>query len=352
MTRRQLLEVEASRAFEATKRFDELTYFHVPFDELNGDDRTEAALTRLAGNGERIAVVGPSGCGKSSLIASVFGPLSEALASHVVPLRIPVAAEEEATVTEPGSMARHLVRYVTQWASADRFSRDEKRFFEETIAESKRRSGSGSVREFHIGLPVWLARGEFASQVQSAGTDYEVHTGASDAVEALRRMVALFGSHDLYPVFVFEDSDSWLNIPGLDRSSVANAFFVKTLRMLSKEIDAGLVVAVHDEYLDLAGYRATARLLSGEIRVPRLIAARAGIDAILRDRLIIAEVDVPVEDIFSDAAVSWLAKHYETGKQIRDVLIVAQRSLQHALSNGMDVVPEQLVEQAVAEFGS
>jgi hypothetical protein len=350
MTRAQLLEVEASRAFEATKRFDELTYFHVPFDELNGDDRTEAALTRLAGYGDRVAVVGASGSGKSSLIASVFGPLSEDLPAHIVPLRVPVAAEDEETVTQPGLMARHLVRYVTRWASAHRFTRDEKNFFDETLAESKRRSPSGAVREFSIGLPVWLARAEFASQVRSAGTDYETRMGAADAVEALKRMVALFASHSLYPIFVFEDSDSWLNIPGLDRSHVANAFFVKTLRILSKEIDAGLVVAIHTEYLGLAGYKASADLLSGEIRVPRLIDARAGIDTILRDRLVIAEVDTPLHAVFEDEAISWLAKHYETGRQIRDVLAVTQRSLQHALSDGLDTVSKQLVEQAIGEY--
>jgi ABC-type dipeptide/oligopeptide/nickel transport system ATPase component len=349
LSREQLLLVESSRALEATKRFDQLTYYHVPFDQLNGDERTEATLTRLVGNGDRVAVVGASGCGKSSLLASVLGPLAENLPGRIVPMRVPIAAEADATVTDPGSMARHLVRYITRWASPERFSDDERHFFEGTVAEATRRSGPGGTREFHIGLPLWLARAEFASQVQSIGTDYESRGMAADAVEALRRLVALFASHELYPILVFEDSDAWLNIPGLDRSQVANAFFMRTIRMLAKEVDAGLVVAVHEEYLALEGYKVTSGLLSGEIHVPRLINARDGIDAILRDRMTIAEVGVPIEAVIEDEAIAWLAKYYETGKQIRDVLSVAQRSVQHSLSDGMETVTEQLVDQAIAE---
>jgi hypothetical protein len=350
VTLEQLGEVETSRAFEATKRFDQLGYFHVPFDQLNGDDHTEAAFTRLVGNAERVAVVGASGCGKSSLIASVLGPLSVNLPDAIVPLRVPVAAEQDDVVIEPGSMARHIVLYATRWASAELFSDEEKALLEQTVAEATRRSISGKTRAFHIGLPIWLAQAEFARQVQSIGQDYESRGGAANSVEALRRMASLFGSAGLYPVFVFEDSDAWLSIPGLDRSQVANSFFLRVIPMLTKEIDAGLVVAVHEEYLALDGYKSASVLLSGEIRVPRLLDPRAGIETILRDRLVIAEVDSPIETIMEDVAFDWLAKFYETGRTIRDVLRVAQRSLQHALSDRIEIVGEQLVDQAITEL--
>jgi hypothetical protein len=350
VTFEHLREVEASRAFEATKRFDELAYFHVPFDQLNGDTHTEASLTRLVGNGERVAVIGASGTGKSSLMASVLGPFADDLPDAIVPLRVPVAAEQDAVVMEPGGMARHLVQYVTRWASAEMFSVEEREFLSQTVAEATRRSGSGKTREFHIGLPLWLARAEFARQVQSTGQEYESRGAAADSVEALKRMAFLFVSSGLNPVFVFEDSDAWLSIPGLDRSHVANAFFLRTIRMLTKDVEAGLVVAVHEEYLALDGYMAASEWLSSEIRVPRLLNAREGVDTILRDRLTIAEVAAPIESVLEGEAIDWLAKFYESGRTIRDVLRVAQRSLQHALSDGIDVVGEQLVDQAITEL--
>jgi hypothetical protein len=49
-------------------------------------------------------------------------------------------------------------------------------------------------------------------------------------------------------------------------------------------------------------------------------------------------------------AVRLLAKHYDSEKTLRDVLRIAQRSLQHALSDGIESVTTQLIEQAIAQL--
>src|SRR5436309_9059281 len=110
MSHEALRAVDESRALEATRRFEELSLYHVPFDELNGDKQTEDAFTHMVANQGRVAIIGPSGSGKSSLIAAVLGPLALDLPDHIVPLRVPVATESDATVTQPGPMARHFVR--------------------------------------------------------------------------------------------------------------------------------------------------------------------------------------------------------------------------------------------------
>jgi hypothetical protein len=350
MTREALRAVEASRAFEATRRFEELSLYHVPFDQLNGDQHTEATLTRLVAGEGRTAVVGPSGSGKSSLISSVLGPLATELPERMVPLRVPVATENDQTVTDPGAMAGHLVRYVTRWASRERFSEAEREELQRGVAEVSRRTKGGGSREYHVGLPLWLANAEFAHEVKSTGEEYESERSGADAVEHLKRMLALFVSHDLFAVFVFDDSDTWLRIEGLDRTAVANAFFMNTIRMMTKELDAGLVMAVHDGYLELEGYREASAWLSGDVRVPRLLHPHAGVDTILRDRLAVAGVVHPIENVIEDHAIRQVAKHYESGRTIRDVLRVAQRSLQHALSDGLDLVTAQVVEQAGTEL--
>ncbi len=352
MTHQALSEVEASRALDATRRFEELAFFHVPFDELNGDDSTESHFTHQIANEGRVAVIGSSGSGKSSLVSSVLGPFSQGLPEHIVPLRVPVAAESDETVTEPGAMARHLVRYVTRWATPEMFSKAEKDDFDRSIAEVSRRSVGGRVRSFRISLPLWLADAEFAAQIQAVGSNYENRASATEALEHLKRLTALFDHHGLYPVFVFDDSDTWLRIPGFDRTAVANEFFMRTVRMLAKEIDAGLVVAVHEHYLELAGYREASNWLTGEVRIPRLIDARAGVEAILRDRLVVAGVAVPIEDVIDPEGIDQLAKFYESGKTLRDVLRVSHRALQHALSDGAGPITESLIENVVAELSA
>ncbi len=350
MSREALGSLEESRALESTRRFEELSLYHVPFDELNGDRQTEDAFTRLVANEGRVAIVGPSGSGKSSLIAAVLGPLAMDLPAHVVPLRVPVATEADDTVIQPGQMAGHLVRYITRWASAERFTEAERYEFEKGVAAVSRRSGGIKGREFHVGLPLWLANVEFARQVQSAGEEYESQPSGADAVEHLKRILALFASHGLFAVLVFDDSDTWLRIPSLDRTTVANAFFMQTVRMLAKELDAGLVLAVHDDYMKLAGYAEARQWLSGEIHIPRLVDALASIENMLRDRLAVVDIQQRLEDVIQAEAIGHLAKHYESGKPIRDVLRVAQRSLQNALSDGTDLITVPLVEQAIAEL--
>jgi hypothetical protein len=278
--------------------------------------------------------------------------LSSVLPDTVLPLRVPVAAELDKTVMEPGLLARHIVRFVTRWASPERFSPAERQELERGVAEVKRRAGGVRTRAYHVGLPLWMANVELAHQVKATGEAVEERGSSSDAVEHLRRMVALLLSHGLLPVLVFDDSDTWLRIPGLDRTKVANTFFVRCIRMLAKELESGCVLAIHDTYLDLTGYREASKLLSGEVWVPQLSAPADGLERILSHRLTSADVPAALHEVFEPAAVVRLARYYETGRSLRDVLRVAQRSLQHALSDGMPRVVPQLIGQAIAELRS
>jgi hypothetical protein len=280
----------------------------------------------------------------------VLGPLSTVLPRDVLPLRVPVAAEVDRTVTEPGLLARHIVRFVTRWASPERFSPAEQEELRRSAAEVTRRARGAGTRRYHVGLPLWTANAELAHQVRATGEDEHGVGGSTGAVEHLQRLVALFLSHGLLPVFVFDDSDTWVRIPGLDRTKVANAFFLRCVRMLAKELEAGCVLAIHETYLDLTGYREASKLLSGEVWVPRLSEPAPALDRILRHRLEAADMGISLDDVIDPAAVARLASYYESGKTIREVLRVAQRSLQHALSGGVPRVVPQLVGQAIGEL--
>ncbi len=350
MTHAQLRDLEASRAFEATRRFEELALFHVPFDQLNGDDHTESTLVRLLAADGRIAIIGASGSGKSSIMASVLGPFSEELPEDIVPLRIPVAAMTDTAVTEPGELARHIVLHITRWASPDRFTEPEHEGFERGLADVARRSRGGRSREFHIGLPLWLANAEFSRQIQSTGEEQELHGSAGDAVEYLKRLVDLFAARGLRPALAFDDTDTWLRIPGLNRTKVANAFFTRSVGMLARELDLSFVIAVHEEYLALAGYRKGRQLLSGEIHVPPLLDSADGIETILRERLAISELPFGLDDVVEPDALRAVAKHYERAKSMRGALRVAQRALQHAISDAVDRLTVPIVEQASSEL--
>jgi hypothetical protein len=120
--------------------------------------------------------------------------------------------------------------------------------------------------------------------------------------------------------------------------------------MLCKDIPAGLVIAVHEHYLGLDGYKEARSLLSAEMWVPRLSSPSAGIERILEHRLANSGVTDPLGDVILAGGVARLAQHYEADAPIRDVLRVSQRALQHALSSGVGEIGPQLVELAIAEL--
>ncbi len=64
------------------------------------------------------------------------------------------------------------------------------------------------------------------------------------------------------------------------------------------------------------------------------------------------EVAASVEEVFDADAVTGLEWHYFTGAggSLRDVLQVADRSVQHACSDAEQRVTKQLVIQALTEF--
>lgn len=347
MSLERLLELDERRAFESTHRYEDLELFHVSFDELTGGRDTEAALGRMAENGGRASLVGPSGSGKSSVMSSVLGPLVEDLPEHALPLRIPVAATGEETVTEPRAFAQHVVRTVIRYASPEPLTRAERDTLEAGVADvRRRRRGERGVRG-SLGAPREVLDAGLAAELKSGGEEIEERLGAGDVVPELAHMVAIFRSHDRDPFLVIDDSDTWLRIGGTDLTTVANAFFTRVVRMLAKELDCGFVVAVHDDYLELEGYREIRAFLSTEIRIPRLDPAVEGVGRILARRIELAEVEAEPVELFEGGALGRLAAAYEDDSSLR---ATADRSVQHACSDGVAPVTSELVRTALAEL--
>jgi energy-coupling factor transporter ATP-binding protein EcfA2 len=350
LTIERLTELDARRAFEATHRYEDLELFHVPFDQLTGRDRTEAPLLHMATNGGRVALIGPTGSGKSSVMVAVLGPLVENLPEWLAPLRVPVAASEATTVTEPRAFAQHLVQTVTRYASPDTLTRAEREAVEHATADTRRSRGGERTGRLSFGAPKFLADAGVATEFKSGAEEIEQRLAAGAAVAETRHLIALFREHGQEPFLVIDDSDSWLRIGDTDLTERANAFFTRIVPMLAKELDCGFVIAVHDQYLDLEGYRETQALYSTTIHIPRLEHPSAAIEAILARRIELAEVTAGPGELFSSGAVARLATVYDAGLNLRKVLAAADRSVQHAASDGVAPVTEELVLSVLAEL--
>ncbi|MBA3363175.1 MAG: hypothetical protein H0T07_02080 [Actinobacteria bacterium] len=257
-------------------------------------------------------------------------------------------------MTEPRAFVQHVIATITRWASPELFTQAEREGLERSSAARRSQRGAERMRKFHIGIPGWLADAGFALEVRTTGEDIEHRMGAGDAISEARRMIDLFRSHGRAPLLVIDDSDSWLRIPELDRTHVANSFFTKNVRMMATELDCGFVIAVHEEYLELPSYQEVENLITTSVWVPRFEADVAGraIRRILERRIEVHGVQTPLGAVFESDALDGLEWHYHTGANgsLRDVLKVADRALQHACSDSTEAVTKQLVIQGLAEW--
>jgi hypothetical protein len=348
MTRSLLQAVDASHVLNPTPVGDEIVRFYVEFDELVGNGRTEGALRRAVEAGRRVAIVAPSGAGKSSLIEWVLGAPEVGLAS----IRVPVAVENDETVTNPGAFAQHTVRTVSRYAlDAELISTKERNRILRASSDRVARPGRETAQRTGLGFPRWLLQGELGREVREFAEAVDHPRSGATVVDALRYLIRLIERHDLRTVFVIDDSDTWLTIEGVkDRTNLVNGFFDRVLRMLA-ELPAGLVVAVHERYLAMPGYRQAEGFLETTIRVPQLPDAEA-LERILDHRIKAADDSGNVSDAFEPSAMDELIGYYAgaADASVRKTMQAAQRAVQIACENESDLVTEAMVEAAISDW--
>ncbi|MDP9066789.1 MAG: hypothetical protein M3N53_00380 [Actinomycetota bacterium] len=341
-------ELQESHAFDpAPRRFD-LGVYHVPFDSITKSEQTEAVLARSVRVPERVGLVGASGSGKSSVIAHVLGPMEE----DIAPIRIPVAAENPETIVSPEAFARHVVRTVSNYArDAALMTEDDRRRILEKANESE--LFGGDARKGRVALtPGWMAgKAELSAELSSASAAITAPRSGSEIIEQAGRVIDVVSSAHLIPIIVIDDSDSWLNVVGLeDRTHLVNGFFGPVTRMLAEELNAAVVLAVHETYLSLDGFRQAEGFIETTVHIPA-VPNEAALRAIVGKRVTV-HIDSSVEDVISDDAMRKVFKHY-TGTasgNLRKTLLVCHTALQAAYGDGADIISSGHVDTALAEL--
>jgi len=340
-----LAALQEAHAFDPVPLRAGVHGYHVPFDDLTGSKATEGELARAARGMERVAVAGRSGVGKTSMIQYALGTLTDKVAA----IRVPVEAESDETVTEPHAFAAHLIRTVARYLHdakmiGEREHIDALSGSARTLTLATRRTGS-----FGFGAQ-WLLRADLAREVEAA-VSVDVAPSASDVVAKARDIVAVVAAHDLVPVLVIDDSDAWLATPNGDRTRLVGPFFTRVVRVLAEELNAGIVVAVHDHYFDLPGFSLDTGFLEQTIRIPRLPSA-GGIAAILHARVAAHLDDKPsLDGVVTDDVVAGLFNRYKAvDGNIRTTLLAAHTALQAACEDHAHVITDRHLQVAFTRY--
>lgn len=349
MSRELIEELRAAAAFDATPLPENLAALHVPFDELLSEEKTEGELRKAAQAEGRIALVGAMGAGKSSVLSYALTP-----AEGFAPLPISVAPESDETVTDPGRFAQHVVRVISAWATeVEMLSKGQRDELLRSVAES--RVIPARSKQTHAGISLqlpWLAKGEFARDVRrELAPAIEVERSAVEYLDSLKRLMQLVRTIELQPVLVIDDSDRWLR-RGEPRPDIVGAFFGRIVRELAR-LETGLVIAVHENYLDLDEYRdSTVGVINTRIDVPGL-AEEGQLARILDHRVQVMGGGKSSAQILDASGLARLWQFYadECDQSLRKTLQIAHTALSEAARAEADHVGLELIESSIAAWG-
>jgi hypothetical protein len=268
-----LAELAESYAFESSPSFLDLGDYHLPFEDLVGGGPVESRLLTAVMRRERVALIAVSGSGKSSVVAHTFGPTAVGVAPIVVqvkPLSIDDVCRPEAVADEILRSARRYAEQLGVLTQAER---------EQFIAASarERRVLHGSTKSAGFGLGLSWLNGHRANEVMRQ-SEFSETVGRAEKTASIDALLSIARLDDLHPVLIFDDTDRWL---GGDETPAVDGFFAEVLRWLANDVDASVIVAVHDRYLGVAPDRL--EFLDTRIRVPPLT-ARAQLEAMLTRR--------------------------------------------------------------------
>jgi Cdc6-like AAA superfamily ATPase len=348
MSNEILTQLLGAHAFDGSPLHVDMPAYHVPFDD-RGRRGTESGVLRAATTTERLGVRGPIGCGKTSLLRFTLDDPS----STVAPIWVSVAFDDDQVVLDVRRFAAHLIQSIVRDAqrAGTLTARDRDAIL---TAAAARRPLPGTERKLAAKLAAkfWVANAELAGEVTSTLAGVDLQRPAGEVLENVNRALEAITASDRQPVIVVDDSDSFTRRHGSGRSrdELVGAFFGTVLRALT-ELHAGVIVAVHDEYLEMEAFE-RARREHGALE--RLLAIPPILSGQLRrilDRRTQLAASVTSDTALSTAAVEMLAElnRARTGRNLRTTLGIAHAALVAAVDRGADSIEEQDVARAAIE---
>ena len=348
MTNEILTELLGAHAFDGSPLHVDMAAFHVPFDD-RGRTGTESSVLRAAQTTERLGVKGPIGSGKTSLLRYTLDDPTGTIA----PIWVSVAFDDDQVVMDVRRFAAHLIQSVVRDAqrAGTLTARDRDAIL---TAAAARRPLPGTERRLAAKLSAkfWVASGSLAREVTSTLEGVDLERPAGEVLQNVNRALEAITAVDRLPVIIVDDSDSFTrrHSGSMTRDQLVGAFFGPVLRALT-ELHAGVIVAVHDEYLEMESFERARRehgALERVLAVPPIVSGQ--LERILDRRTHLA-ANVTTDAVLSPGAVELLAEvnRARTARNLRTTLGIAHAALVAAVDRGADLIEQQDVARAAIE---
>lgn len=337
-----LAEVRALGVFREPP-FALLSAEHVPFDTLTRDGSVERPLREAVVSGSSAAVTGPRGGGKSSVLAWLCAELPD---DHI-PIRVPVVGmNDPSDRAVMGSVALAAALEAALAGDVDLSDRERGALERSRSDELTAQAGGRKAGAKLGGGPI---PAEVSTELESLRGEYTRAAQPVDRLFGFERLLGIFNHHGLTPVFVLEDTEAAVGV-GVDEVT-RDRFFTVALKMLVREIDTPVVIAVQEHFVELPAYTELRPYLL-EVAIPVLTEGISdALHAILRQRLKSLTPPADPEAVVVPDALPQLAALYgETGGSIRHVLAALDVAATAALDSGADRIELGHIRRGIEDW--
>jgi len=341
----QLLDMHA---FDGSPLHVDMSAFHVPFDD-RGRRGTESSVVRAARSAERLGLRGPIGCGKTSVLRYTLDDPNGTIA----PVWVSVAFDDDEVVLDVRRFAAHLIQSIVRDAQrAGALTARDRDAILAAAAARRPLPGTERRRAATLSAKFWLAKGELAGDVTSTLAGVDLQRPANEVLSNVNRALEVIAVADRQPVIVVDDSDSFTRRQGSrsTRDQLVGEFFGPVLRALT-ELQAGVIVAIHDEYLQMESFEKARRehgALERLLPVPPVVSGQL---ARILDRRTQLSTGARADTALTPAAIEALAQlnRARTGRNLRTTLGIAHAALVAAVDRGAELLDEPDVARAAVE---
>jgi hypothetical protein len=318
---------------------------HVSFDALLSGSSVEQEVSHAVENSGRLVIAGVSGSGKTSVMLNAVSRAS----SGVLPIRLQVATERREVAMDPRTCLQHLhdtmVRMLKDRKKTGRrkMERLRQRATTTTTPTPRRWTVTAAVSMASLS-PISVQASPILANVTRERSTIEIAEALGDVFDISRR-------HDLAPVVLVDDTDTWTQaISPAERDDRVEGFFTKVLRTLS-ELPCGLVVAAHNEYLAMPAFQAAQGILkTGIAHVPTL-GDGATVRRLLHERVCLADESNRNDQWLTSGIDPSLFNYYErVGRNLRRVIVAVAAAAEHAVEGGFDVVRDADLQFGISQW--
>lgn len=287
-----------------------------------------------------MALIAGSGCGKSSLVSYVLGPLADGVAPILVPVH---ALESDAR--RAGSVADAVIAQLRLQAGPAAAAAVE---LDGVLGDHREMAHSTTQeRGTRAGFMSWMSLARSQEISQQTANHQRIPLAAK--VEVIEQCLRGIRSDALTPVFVFDDTDRWVDS---DHSAIVSGFFGEGIRWLA-ELRASVVVATHTRYLNVSNDAAEIlAFLDTRVEIPRVPSVEH-LALVLERRVQVhtagprgSENVMPLAEVLTESAVETLFSQYRRRASLRAALQIAHVALVEAADVGADAITAHHIEAA------